>query len=245
MQSTLPKMNDLELVNHFCQPMKNFYLILLVVIAMQIGCKKESETTTTFVTGKIYNSISGKPVDGKVTLWEYKSNGDLYKSSSYPYKKLDSVRTTANGSFAFILKGYSKNSDIRASVVLGDQFTIDRLSSEKLKIGQTNHVEIQANEWITFKARILYDDLPQIPLTIYSSYQSTSGKNVYYLNRKSLDTTLILKVVPGAHNRISFSFPATVRNKSMYYKEDLFVPMTTDTTTWKFYLDITKFQLVI
>lgn len=224
--------------------MRNFNWILLFVIAMQIGCKKESETSTT-VTGKIYNSISGKPVDGKVTLWEYKSNGDLYKSTSYPYKRLDSVRTTANGSFAFTLKGYSKNSDIRASVVLGNQFSIDRFSSEKLNIGGTNHIEIQVNEWVAFTARIVYNDLPQFPLTISSSYQNTSGKNVYYLNRQSLDTTITLKVVPGTHNRISFSFPATVRNKSMYYKEDLFIPITTDTATWKFNLDITKFQLVI
>ncbi|WP_207420203.1 hypothetical protein [Desertivirga brevis] len=76
--------------------MTKLYLLLLLIVVLQVRCKEEESETITIVTGRIYDPILGKPIGGKVALWAYKSNGDWYKSSSYPYKKLDSVRTTVD-----------------------------------------------------------------------------------------------------------------------------------------------------
>lgn len=222
----------------------NIVLPIALFCAMfMISCKNDIEhLPDTIMRGTVMEGNLKTPISGaKVFVWENRTTGDYIKSHTYRYKVVDSALTDASGKYALKFKTSRFADSYEPGFQLSDGYYF-KYPSEELQKSKENLVNLSAYKAVFLKARIVCFDNTYPPMTVQTSSQVNSSwrLSLFQFKNSSIDTTVMLKLIPNKNNDLWFSY--YIGNTPYFYSGVINPPLLPDTLMKTFTLNLKDFH---
>lgn len=222
------------------------FLIPVTVILFAVfvsACKSNIEhVPDTVIRGTVLEGNLNTPISGaKVLVWEIRTTHDYIKSHTYRYKAVDSALTNAAGQYALKFKTSPFADSYEPGFQLSDGYYF-KYPSENLQKGKENVVNLSAYKPIFLKARIVCSDNTNPPMTVQTRSQVNTSwtLSLFQFKNRSVDTTVILKLIPNKNNDLWFSY--LIGNTPYFYSEVINPTLLPDTLMRTFTLNVKDFH---
>jgi hypothetical protein len=192
--------------------MKTIHLTILVAVLLSSCAKDIKKGTRIFASGFVIDTVKNKNLAfAKVYLVGGKVRGS--NGVTYYYNYVDSTLTDVNGNFSIDYKAERNSVDYVLEVASDDKFGSNEYQQFQFENNETN-VRLKSQELNFLKLNLKVDFNRYDTFYIYPSHGFTKR-----LIGRSIDTAVLLKVLPNNANTITYRIMSIGNDSGAIYRK--------------------------